>query len=295
MDISEIEADITNIENDLLIYDERNFERRANAIDFIDFHILDRIESMRQNAVDSKPLDQLEQHARMLRQQLDDIDANLFKQLRQNICTGVPFINVVSKYIHLDNIGDEQPGKPGYDNLDNFINGLLCCDALPEATITRDAEMVFYQQTPARIIFQLADMMHLKPGDVFFDIGSGLGQVGMLMNLLTGAKTVGVEYEPAYCNYAKKSAAQLNLTDVQFVNADARKADYSDGTVFFMYTPFEGDILRQVLDLLRREAEKRSVRLFTYGPCSPHIARQGWLSCVNGDGSGIYRLYEFRN
>jgi hypothetical protein len=29
---------------------------------------------------------------------------------------------------------------------------------------------------------------------------------------------------------------------VEFINVDARQADYSEGTVFFMFTPFRGEI-----------------------------------------------------
>lgn len=294
MHITEIHADVTNIENDALIYNELNFDRRADAIDFIDFHILDRIESLRHNADTTHELDLLKQHAQELKQQLEDIDKNVFEQLRQNIRAGVPFGNIIHKYFDRDAI-ETQPDQPGYDNLDNFINGLLCYNPLPEATTIRDPEMVFYQQTPARIIFQLVEMARLKPGDIFFDIGSGLGQVGMLVNLLTGAPAIGLEYEAAYCNYAKTCTANLNLTDVQFINTDARNADYSRGTVFFMYTPFEGDMLQQVLHVLQQQAEQRPIRLFTYGPCSPQVAKQPWLTCTSGDGSEIYKLYEFKS
>lgn len=293
-DLTDITTDLASIDNDAAIYDELNFDRRTDAIDFIDFHILDRIENLRHNAGTTNELDLLKHQTQKLKQQLENIDKRLFEQLRQNIRAGSSFKEIIHKYFDRDAI-ETQPDQPGYDNLDNFINGLLCYDPLPEATTIRDAEMVFYQQTPARIIFQLVEMARLKSGDVFFDIGSGLGQVGMLVNLLTGATTHGVEYEPAYCNYAKTCAANLNLSDVQFINIDARNADYSSGSVFFMYTPFEGNMLQQVLGILQQQAKQRPIRIFTYGPCSPQVAKQPWLTCTSGDGSDIYKLYEFKS
>ncbi|MGN6398534.1 MAG: class I SAM-dependent methyltransferase [Mucilaginibacter sp.] len=293
-DIADIQADIIKIENDPHIFDSSNFSRRANAIDFIDFHIVGRLDSLRQSSCNIPQLGQLGQRAQKLKQKLENIDNILFKELRKNIRPGIAFKDVVQKYVG-QTTADNLLNEPGYDVLDNFINCLLCCDALPEATKNRENEMVFYQQTPARIIFQLAEMTQLKADDVFFDIGSGLGQVGMLVNLLTGAKTIGIEYEPAYCDYAKKCAAQFNLTDVEFLNTDALTADYSGGTVFFMYTPFVGDMLQQMLHVLRHQAKKKAIRIFTYGPCSPVISRQCWLKCTNGDGNDIYKLYEFRS
>jgi SAM-dependent methyltransferase len=155
--------------------------------------------------------------------------------------------------------------------------------------------MVFYQKTPARIIFELARLAELKPGDLFFDIGSGLGQVCILVNLISGAATRGIEYEPAYCNYAQTSAAQLNLSNVEFINKDARKGDYAQGTVFFLYTPFEGHMLQDMLDILQKESQKRTITIFTYGPCSPHAARQDWLYDINDGAGNPDQLSQFRS
>ena len=141
--------------------------------------------------------------------------------------------------------------------------------------------MVYYQKTPARIIFELIKKASFQPDDVFYDLGSGLGQVTMLVNLFASVISKGVEFEPAYCSYAKTTAADLNLNHVEFINADARHADYSSGTVFFMYTPFEGEILKDVLDCLYDESKKRKIRLFTYGSCSGEIAGQQWVKQVN--------------
>ncbi len=198
---------------------------------------------------------------------------------------------MVDQYLGYDVNITNKISKPGYDNLDIFMSGLLASDPLPEATMAPQPEMVFYQQTPARIIFQLATA--IKPEDVFVDIGSGLGQVAILVNLLTGANAKGIEYEPTYYVYANCCSAQLNLNNVEFINTDARYADYSHGTVFFLYTPFTGSILQEVLRRLQQEARNRTIRIFTYGPCSPQVAKQDWLTCLNGDGVNGFTLWKF--
>jgi SAM-dependent methyltransferase len=155
--------------------------------------------------------------------------------------------------------------------------------------------MVYYQPTPARIILELVEKANLTGKDVFYDLGSGLGQVPILVNLLSEAQAKGIEFEPAYCDYARACAAELNLSRVEFINVDARKADYSDGTVFFMYTPFEGSLLQEVLEKLRGESRKRMIKLFTYGPCTPQVSQQSWLECVDQNGNHIYKLGVFRS
>jgi hypothetical protein len=202
---------------------------------------------------------------------------------------------LIDEYVGRDPSSSRPQDEIGYDSLDMFINGLLLIQAVPTETKAREPEMVSYQQTPARIIFELVEKAHLTGEDVFYDLGSGLGQVPILVNLLSGATARGVEFEPAYCDYARVCAADLNLSGVAFINADARTADYSEGTVFFMYTPFEGSVLQEVLEKLRGESQKRRIRLFTYGPCTPQVSRQKWLKWVDQNEAHLYKLGVFRS
>ena len=223
----------------------------------------------------------------------------MFQRLRAEIkggvCRGTALSGLINEYIAGNLRGGRQQDEIGYDNLDAFINGLLLINPLPIETRAREPEMVFYQQTPARIILELVEKAHLTEQDVFYDLGSGLGQVPVLVHLLTGVTAKGVEFEPAYCDYARGSAAALNLSQVEFVNADAREADYSDGTVFFLYTPFTGKILQEVLEKLRRESQRRMIRVFTYGPCTAEVSRQSWLKGLDQNGDDLYKLEEFRS
>jgi len=127
----------------------------------------------------------------------------------------------------------------------------------------------------------------------FFDLGSGLGQVAILVNLLAGITVKGIEFEPAFCDYASDCAADLNLSNVTFINVDARKADYSEGTIFFMYTPFKGEILEDVLELLRKESLRRKIKIITYGPCTAQVAVQSWLDLVGPKNPHLYKLAVF--
>jgi hypothetical protein len=98
--------------------------------------------------------------------------------------------------------------------------------------------------------------------------------------LLSGARAKGVEIEPAYHLYAQQNASSLNLPNVEFFNIDARYTNYSDGTIFFMYTPFKGKMLETVLEQLRLEAQNRVIKVCTYGPCASQVSKSSWLRCV---------------
>lgn len=292
--ITEIQSAIQIISEEAALWDETNFANRSEAIDFLDFYIIDRVEGLLQQAGASASLQAPLEQAKKVKLELEKINKSLFACLREKISTGTvtasSFKKMIGRYLHnIDNQGD----TIGYDHLDIFINELLSDQPVPEAILKRMPGMVFYQKTPARVIFEMAERAALNRNDLFFDLGSGLGQVVILIHLLTGAAARGVEYEPAYWRYAETCASHLHLSNVQFINQDARMGDYSRGTVFFMYTPFEGSMLEEMLAILQKEAAKRVIRIFTYGPCTFPVAQQEWLTCKNGITVNPYELYEF--
>lgn len=293
----QMQSEIEAIENNSLLYEEKNFDQRIEAIDFIEFPIVDHIEELLAKTDQPAQLLLLKQHAEKVKSELEEVNISLLRKLQKNISTGEymgkRFKNLVNEYVDFNIDDTKHQEEPGFDSLDVFINGLLSFQAMPGQTKDLEPEMVFYQKTPARIIFELVEKIKFAKEDVFFDLGSGLGQVGILMNLLTGVTAKGVEFEPAFCDYSRDCVAKLNLSNITFINTDARQADYSDGTVFFMYTPFHGEILREVLEILRKESLLRKIRLITYGPCTPKVASQSWLDSTGPKDDNIYKLNVF--
>jgi SAM-dependent methyltransferase len=139
--------------------------------------------------------------------------------------------------------------------------------------------MVHLEFTPVSAILEMIDQVSFGADDVFYDIGSGLGQVALLVAWLTDSQSRGVEIDPGYCCQAQRLAAKFGVTNVQFVQADACTADYSDGTIFFMFTPFIGQMLQGVLARLQDEAAKRPITLCTYGTVTSDVAELPWLRC----------------
>jgi len=186
-------------------------------------------------------------------------------------------------------------GGDRYDHLDALVSGILQF-AEPAAEIAElEAEMVFFQPTPARHIFDLFRRMVLTEHDVLVDLGSGLGHVPLLTAICTRAHSIGIEREAAYVDCARRSALELNLEQSMFVCKDARAADFSTGTVFYLYTPFSGAILRDVLDALRRQAAERGIRVCTYGPCTPVVAAEDWLEAIGAVDAGRITVFRSRD
>jgi SAM-dependent methyltransferase len=186
-----------------------------------------------------------------------------------------------------------RPVHTGYDALDALVDGAFNLNEIPAPTRPPEREMIHLEPTPVRVVLELADRVSWQPGDVFYDLGSGLGQVPILIHLLTGVRAVGVEIEPAYCRVARATAEALDLPDVSFVEADARAADYLQGTVFYLFTPFVGEMLQAVLDRLHDQTRGRVVTVCSYGPCCPHVARQPWLKSRDPDPEHEFKLALF--
>ncbi len=233
---------------------------------------LERLEAYLINA-DPLPDVETDQRARALYARLEAANLELYRSIRGRIQRGAGTDILFRWYEAGLAHGD------GYDYLDELAIGVLQFEE-PAGVVALREEMVFYQPTPARHIFDLIRRTGLTGRDVLVDLGSGLGHVALLVSICTSARSIGIEVEPAYIHCARQSAEGLNLSNVTFLEQDAREADLSAGTVFYLYTPFSGTILRAVLDSLRREGARRAIRICTFGPCTATVAEEEWLEAA---------------
>jgi SAM-dependent methyltransferase len=294
--LGEIRAVFDVLRGDPSLRAADNFQGRSRAIDVLEVEVIDRIDGLLPHSGSRIEWARLRGQAEELKGLLEELDQTLFRTLRSEIRAAADRARTLADILdrHRGAPAGETAEAFGYDSLDALMNGILHPGALPSETLAREPGMIFFQKTPVRIVLEMVGKARLSRDDMFYDLGSGLGQVPILVHLLTGAKAVGIEVEPAYCDYARECAAGLDLTRAEFRQADARKAELPDGAVYFMYTPFEGAMLEAVLEKLRKSA-RTGIRLFTYGPCTSAVSRQAWLNPVGPVVNGAHRLGEFRS
>ncbi|HEU4669379.1 MAG TPA: hypothetical protein VFR91_01605 [Dyella sp.] len=169
------------------------------------------------------------------------------------------------------------PSSDRYDVLDALVAGVLGLAPDEPAWQPLGPDMVFYQPTPARHMLNALEQLRLGPDDVLMDLGAGLGHVPLVAAICTPARCIGIEWQAACVMAARACAADLGLDRVAFIQGDLCEADLGEGTVFYLYTPVSGALLRRVLDRLRSEAERRAIRLCTLGPCTEVVAGETWL------------------
>jgi predicted RNA methylase len=113
-------------------------------------------------------------------------------------------------------------------------------------------------------ILAMVQDVPVQAHDELVDLGSGLGRVVVLAHLLSGARARGVEIQEHLVRSAKARCLELGLTAVSFMHADAAELEL-DGSIFFLYAPFNGDMLRRVQRRLEVVARRRAIVVCTVG------------------------------
>ena len=260
---------IGELEQNRSLDELRHLRQRIEVLDDLDAYL-----------PDGQPIGTALHHrARAIYTELEAVNFRLYEAIRRDIQRGAGRGRLL-EWIPDWNGAANLVNCRGYDYLDELISGVLQFEDPSAEVVQLESEMVSYQPTPARHIFELIGRTALTERDFLIDLGSGLGHVTLMASICTSASCTGIELEPSYVDCARKSARSLNLNNVRFIQCDARTADLSDGTVFYLYTPFNGAILRDVLNSLRREAVKREIRICTFGPCTQVVAEVQWLSVI---------------
>ena len=258
---------------DLLLPEQ--FARRLNALDELDAIVGD----LDLGALETLPEPQLIASARALSSHFEAANEMVYRETRAEIATlgNSPAMNHWLTEL-VSNRGAERP-RPGlsFDLLDEFVSGVLQLRRPGGTTLLPSPEMTAYQPTPVRHILDLVAACNFSNDDVLVDLGSGLGHVPLLVSTLTGIRTLGIEVQPSYVASAQGTVRDLNLSRVRFAAEDARMADLSSGTVFYMFSPFWGSILTDVLYQLHKQSQQRSIRIGSLGPCTRILQGQTWL------------------
>ncbi len=218
--------------------------------------------------------------AQAIRSRLEAMNANLYRSIRSQIIRGSrlhPLLRWIQAAASNEEDGspvpDPDPG-PAYDWRDELLSGVLQLREPSKASAHLEREMVFYQPTPVRHILRLIELTALSEGDVLVDLGSGLGHVPLLASILTGAQSIGIEVEAAYVASAQECAQALCQSRVRFIHEDARTADLSAGTVFYLYSPFTGSITGYCTAQVAKQGTNRPIKICAFGPCTCALAKQ---------------------
>src|SRR5262245_1127557 len=93
---------------------------------------------------------------------------------------------------------------------DNWLDLALGIGAVPEDGPELPRGCVPYVPCPVQEVLDAVRGAAIGEDDVFIDLGSGLGRTTLLVQLLTGAATIGLEIQPALVQGSRQLAQLLN-------------------------------------------------------------------------------------
>ena len=264
--------------------------KRLTALDELDAIIGD----LDLDALHALPEPELIARAMVLRCEFEAANEMIYQAARAEIAAlgNSPVMN--HWLMQLVSDGDAEGPRPGrsFDLLDEFVSGVLQICRPGGTTVLPSPEMAAYQPTPARHILDLVAACNFSKDDVLVDLGSGLGHVPLLVSIVTGIRTLGIEVQPSYVASAQGTARELNLSRVSFAAEDARMTDLSNGTVFYMFSPFWGSILTDVLCQLHKQSQQRSIKVCSLGPCNRILQGQTWLRATERTEKGRIAVFK---
>lgn len=233
-------------------------------------------------------------HAKGLGSRLEQANEMLYKAARIEIAATGRSTLMECCLMALANAGNIKEPRAGlsFDLLDEFMSGVLQLREPDDAIPRRSLEMADYQPTPARHILDLIRTCNFSKDDVLVDLGSGLGHVPLLVSILTGINTLGIEIQLDHIESAREVVQRLALSGVRFAAEDVRTADLSFGSVFYMFSPFTGSLLRDVLYRLRKESDERPIKICSLGPCTRILQKERWLRAIGHPDTERVTLFE---
>lgn len=147
---------------------------------------------------------------------------------------------------------------------DAWVDAVLGIAEVPDDEPGLPRESVPYLPCGVEEIVAMVDEAPVGATDEFVDLGAGLGRVSMLVHLLTGAPARGIELQASLVRLGRGLCERLSLPGVELTEGDATAAAL-DGSVFFFYAPFSGEMLSRALDRVRQVALRRPIVIGAVG------------------------------
>jgi SAM-dependent methyltransferase len=146
---------------------------------------------------------------------------------------------------------------------DAWVDCVLGLDEIPADGPELPRGCTPYLPCSVDALLRIVENAPVRASDVFVDIGAGVGRATAFVHLLTGATAIGIEIQPGLVRANRELAARLLTSRVSCVEGDITNLSgfIAGGSIFFLYCPFSGARLSQLLAELERTAETRTIRI----------------------------------
>lgn len=146
-----------------------------------------------------------------------------------------------------------------------------------------------YEGVPYLALGRVLHRLDIGPRDVFLDYGAGKGRAMAIAAMFPFARVLGVELMPQLARVGasnlERARTRLRCRELQLVVGDAQTYEpLRDVTVFHLFNPFVGEVLRRVLGRIRASwvDHPRPITLLFANPVhfEALLAQDPWLRLV---------------
>lgn len=158
-------------------------------------------------------------------------------------------------------------------------------------------DMCFYGPTPYRALKLIFSHVRIGPEDIFMDIGCGKGRVVFFASVYTVAqKAIGMEVSDSLVITARDNQRKCigSHAKIEIIQADAARADMSEGTVFFLFNPFGYRTTMEVIKHLRESyfSRPRAMRIIYHCPAYRFLLDdEKWLEVEKELDNGVFVIW----
>lgn len=121
-----------------------------------------------------------------------------------------------------------------------------------------------YEGTSYHVIRHALRRVKPQAGDVVYDLGGGYGRPSLYGALTTPAHYKMVEVVPARVAVARAAQKQYSIENLDVIEADVKRYDFSDGNIFYLFNPFSRTTLGVVKEKLAAIVKNKPITIVTY-------------------------------
>lgn len=140
---------------------------------------------------------------------------------------------------------------------------------------SEDAHRLPYEPTPYAVLEKLAADGRIGRDNLLVDMGCGKGRVSLFLSRVTGCRSVGLDFNPAFIAEAEENLASVKgSVRVSFAVGDAERYEPpADADRFYFFNPFSAEILRSALARIAGSwyGAPRRILLFFYYPSDDYL------------------------
>lgn len=121
-------------------------------------------------------------------------------------------------------------------------------------------------------LLELLSYLDLRDDDIFVDVGCAWGRLlGYLSEHSYSNKLIGIEINSGVADYAKNTLAKYN--NIEIICGDVLENIPNDGTAFYLFNPFNEEIMERFLNELEKELN-HTIKLIYLHPTCRNIIEQ---------------------